>query len=114
VQIVEICKRVDATPSYVPVADICNRLFFVPPPRGVSLAAHDRRKILELIDTINSRLINVSEDQLKDIRQIILVAGTARKALAIRYLLSRPKKDRLSIRILCTDQASAKLILDSS
>ncbi len=66
----------------------------------------------ELIDSINSRLVNVKMPHLRSIQMISLVAGTWKKAGVIHTLLSPPAdQSRLSIRSLCTDDETAVEIL---
>jgi len=96
--------------EYCPVADICNRLFLVRPPRA--LGDEDMRIIDEdidgLIDEINACLLTVTKTQLSEAGKILLVAGTPRKVQAIHALLNH----RIAkIHVLCTDVEAAKLLL---
>jgi DNA-binding transcriptional regulator LsrR (DeoR family) len=92
---------------YCPVGDICNRLFYVSPPKRVKIPDQDEIKIKELIGKINEVLLTISEDQLHQIGTIMLVAGGIIKAPAIRQLLDSQYK----IRILCTDKRTAEEII---
>jgi len=93
---------------YVPVADVCNRLFYVKPPPDVSINLEREKQIKALIDRINDKLLCTSEEQLKDIKQLMLVAGTLKKAQAIKQLLEEGK---YNIRIICVDEEAAEAIL---
>jgi DNA-binding transcriptional regulator LsrR (DeoR family) len=93
---------------YVPVGDICNRLFYVRPPAEVKISKEQERQICELIARLNEKLLTATEDQLGQIKQLILVAGTLMKALAIKQLL---EEDKVHIRILCVDKEVAEEIL---
>ena len=53
----------------------------------------------------------MSEEDLRQVPAIFLVAGGTRKAAAIRQQLN---DEHLAIRILATDLATAKVILDDS
>ena len=113
-QLVKICDIISGagTPFYCPVADIANRLFFVPPPDGVRLPSglgKDtlERKVKSLIDDINSRLVTVRGAQLHQIAHIMLVAGSRRKAGAVRQLLL----DQYPLRFVCVDQQLATELL---
>jgi hypothetical protein len=94
--------------DYCPVGDICNNLFFVTPPRHVRLNAGEEEDIRSIIKEINSKLLNIDDEQLRQIEHLMMVAGTAQKALAIRELLVHRG---YKIRILCTDIEAAKSIL---
>jgi hypothetical protein len=93
---------------YVPVADVCNRLFYVNPPAGISISAEKQKQIKALIQNINEKLLCPSEEGLSDIKQLMLVAGTLKKAQAIKQLL---EEDKYKIRIICVDQEAAEAIL---
>jgi len=103
----EIGKKFQGT-HYCPAADIGNSLFFVRPPKSVSLAPGDESLIRDKIDKINSLLLNVSKQQLQSIDSLILVAGTKKKTLAIQELLTSRE---YQIRYLYTDSQTAKTIL---
>jgi len=102
--------------TYCPVADVCNRLYFIDPPRNVSIGNGPKKSIRNLIAQINDRLLNISEEQLAMIGGLLLVAGTREKALAIRSLLegSELPQPRVRVRVLCTDVPTAELILRSA
>jgi DNA-binding transcriptional regulator LsrR (DeoR family) len=93
---------------YVPVADVCNRLFYVKPPPDITINSEREKQIKALIDRINDKLLCASEEQLKDIKQLMLVAGTLKKAQAIKQLLEEGK---YNIRIICVDEEAAEAIL---
>lgn len=93
---------------YVPVGDVCNRLFYVRPPAEVKISSEQERQILSHIKNINDKLLTATEEQLSQITQLILIAGTLRKALAVKQLL---EEDTYRIRILCVDKEAAEEIL---
>ncbi|MBU2515502.1 hypothetical protein KJ966_29650 [bacterium] len=101
---------------YYPVGDICNKLFLSDySPR---LKENIRKKIEKkvkkikgLIDTVNDRIIAVSEDQLGMIKYVLAVAGgNSVKFNAIWTILMRPKLYKVSplIHVLCTDSETAQ------
>jgi DNA-binding transcriptional regulator LsrR (DeoR family) len=106
-KLIGICRS-GSNDFYCPVADICNNLFFVPPPPEVKVSLETITSIRKLIDTINKQLVNISEEQLRQIQNIILVAGGIQKACAVRELLMN---DSYHILFLCTDGATAREIL---
>ena len=105
---VERSKGVDSR-IYCPVADIANCLFYVQPPPGANIKNDTQREIERLVGKINDQLLNVNRQQLQQVGQIMLVAGTPKKAVAIRRLLD---DDRYNIRFLCTDRDTAEQILN--
>jgi DNA-binding transcriptional regulator LsrR (DeoR family) len=109
-ELVSLSKKISAgtDDTYCPVADISNNLFFVRPPSGVSIQTKSEHRIRELISSINPRLLNVPEAVLKETGTILLVAGTKKKALAIRELLT---SEPYRIRFLCTDRDAAEIVL---
>lgn len=109
--LIQLCSSLQYPPQwqwYVPVGDVCNRLFYVKPPAEVKISDEQRRQILARITSINDRLLTATEAQLSEITQLILIAGTLRKALAVKQLL---EEDKYNIRILCVDQEAAEEIL---
>jgi len=112
-QLVELVKAVRTRPGarnahYCPVADIANCLFFVDPPDGFTLDPGERRALKSGIKGLNARLLTLRTEQLRGIDNIMLVAGTPKKALAIRQLLTRGE---LNISTLCVDDKAARIIL---
>lgn len=105
---IEELSRYSSISTYVPVADICNRLFYVRPPTGVRISKEQETQIVALIEGINDKLLTATDVQLSQIRRLILVAGTQKKALAIKQLL---EEDKFNIRIVCMDQSAAEEIL---
>ncbi|HJQ30539.1 MAG TPA: sugar-binding domain-containing protein [Pyrinomonadaceae bacterium] len=95
-------------PWYVPVGDICNRLFYVRPPEEVKVTRDQEGQIVQSIQKINEKLLTASEEQLAQIKELILIAGTLKKAPAIKQLL---EEDKYNIRVLCTDKEAATEIL---
>lgn len=106
IALVELCKKYTRTsPSYCPIGDICNRLFLIPDPEQ-GLQGKPEEDIDNLVKKINSRLINVEIEQLSQIRNIILIAGTAVKAIALRHIL-KLGDPKFNIRMLYTDSTAA-------
>lgn len=101
-------KMVEEKFGYCPVGDISNRLFYVKPRSGIVIS--EEGTILKLINKINAHLFTVREEQLAQ-TDIILVAGSKKKAPAIRQLLMEKK---YRIRHLCVDQPTAEEILDQN
>ena len=99
------------TPVYSPVADVVYRLFYVYPPRGVAIPQNKVKDMLCLIAEINERLVTVPTERLQETKLLMLVAGTRRKALAIRALLT---EYTYPVRILCTDEEAAMIILSEN
>lgn len=98
-------KLVDtsSTESYVPCADVCNRLFWVGPPKGTLVPKE--AELRKLIDEINSRLCAVSLDHLKStIHGVWIAAGSPRKAHALLQLL----EEGLRVNALCIDSTLAE------
>jgi DNA-binding transcriptional regulator LsrR (DeoR family) len=108
---IEELSRYSPVSTYVPVADICNRLFFVRPPTGVRITKEQETQIVHLIARINEKLLTATEEQLGQIKRLILVAGTQKKALAIKQLL---EEDKFNIRIVCMDRSAAAEVITSS
>jgi DNA-binding transcriptional regulator LsrR (DeoR family) len=105
-ELVELCDAVNGrSDGYHPVADICNNLLFVEPPAGVTVA---KAAIETLIDTINSRLLNISPVQLQQVGAIILCAATPKKAQAVKQLLLT---NRYNVKLLCIDDSIAHELL---
>jgi hypothetical protein len=108
-RLVELDKTIEKSDvPYVPVADICNRLFYVKPPEGIKIEAEVEEKINGYIKSINEKLLTAKKEQLQQIGTLILIAGTRKKGYAIRQLL----EDReYKIRRMCVDEEAASLIL---
>jgi len=96
---------------YCPVADVCNRLYYIDPSRGM-LPDSTKRNILTLISHINEQLLTINEEQLRMIGGLLLVAGTRDKAMAIRSLLEDSESPRVRLQVVCIDAPTAELILN--
>jgi DNA-binding transcriptional regulator LsrR (DeoR family) len=98
------------TEDYSPVADTSNYLFFVDPAiAGKQIPPDKVGQIHALITEINGTLLNIREHQFQTIPTLALVAGTKRKACAIRALLNNAN---FNVRILCTDKEAALRLID--
>ena len=100
--------RTAAKSTFSPVGDICHKLFYIQPPADLRIDRQKENQIRGAIDKVNERLLHISDSQLRDAKSIVLVAGTERKALAIRELL---KANVYKIRYLCTDKKTAARLL---
>lgn len=141
----------DAHPGYWAAAEISGRYFFVEPPKGVNFIELDdtpktdveamkkagkpverktrrisieklRQEFNEIIRNLNLWLLNPTFDQLSEIQNVMLAAGTPAKALAIRTLLLHCSGHETSpdngehlppIRCLCVDDTTALAILEA-
>lgn len=97
------------SPTLSPVADICHNLLLVPPPPEAGASKRLAEMVQKRITAINRKkpFITVSEDRLKEIENLMLVAGGLKKAGSIRLLLQR----RYPITLLCTDHITARELL---
>jgi DNA-binding transcriptional regulator LsrR (DeoR family) len=102
---------------YFPVADICHRLLFIDPPNEFTLATGEEDHLRSLINKVNTNMLTVTKRQLNKINNVVLIAGTEEKSIAIQRLLERndPTKNKNKecpvIRTLCTDEATADRLL---
>jgi DNA-binding transcriptional regulator LsrR (DeoR family) len=119
VELVKLCeKQASAWENAAQVADMSNHLIYIPAGQKTE---SDRRKqkesdkaqreIIRLIQEINEAMITIQSEQLSQIKNLILVAGTEKKFRAIKELLTNPK---YHVRYLCTDEAAAVRILDTT
>jgi hypothetical protein len=100
----------DRYEKWVPVCDTANLLIWVPPPKDfpkVPDQATVSRIKEDLLPEVNARLLTVTEEQLKSVPSLVLVAGSVQKAPAI-YKWMRDFK----IRYLCTDSSAAERLLE--
>jgi DNA-binding transcriptional regulator LsrR (DeoR family) len=95
---------------YLPVADLCTRLFVVPPPLDMDpkLKRLVEDDIFGLVNVINTHLLTATKTQLQKVKNVILVAGTLNKARAILSLLQHPVA---RIDTLCTDSDVAHALI---
>jgi DNA-binding transcriptional regulator LsrR (DeoR family) len=109
----EITQTYRGKIPYCPVADICNRLLVVPPPKDLTLALRRQvsGEVERLVGKINAHLITATKTQLSRVGNVILVAGTAIKARAILSLLQH---DVAKVHTLCTDSEVAEALLELS
>ena len=117
--LVDFCKDIEneakaMRKEYVPIGDICNRLFFVPPPTSLSKKIKDKigKKQVEIeqcIENVNKLLVAVTEEQLKKAKSIYLIAGTGKKGFAIKKCID---KYRENIELLCIDKEAALVIAE--
>src|SRR5262249_7109864 len=98
--------------GYYPCADICNRFFFVEPPPNIRVEKRERDALMECIEHINDRVLTVTKTQLSKVRDLVLIAGTTQKALAVRRLLENPFTVKLNFGLLCTDAKTARYLLE--
>jgi DNA-binding transcriptional regulator LsrR (DeoR family) len=116
-KLIMICDRWRGpTSAYWPVADVCNHLFYLPPPKSIRMPEDTHREIIQLIADVNGRLLNVRADQLETIQHVVLVAGARKKAAAIGRLLSGDNSvpdgiPKMRIEFLCTDSRTAEELI---
>ncbi len=110
-ELAELARLCDqcSSPVLSPVADICHNLLSVEPPPDARDSQHLAQRVRDCIAVINRkrRFITISEDRLKEIENIMLVAGGPKKAGSIRLLLQRG----YPITLLCTDHITAQQLL---
>jgi len=114
-----LCQRysrnIGELEPYFPVAEVAHNLFFVPDRTGrTTISKSDRSEFEDLITAINENLFSPSLADLGRMEALILIAGTALKAGAIRHLLTAIKSDGSNIyplRFICTDHETAELVL---
>lgn len=107
----EVTEGYQRAIPYCPVADVCNRLFVVPPPADLDAAARKlvNGKIERLVRKINSHLITATKTQLSQVNNVVLVAGALIKARAILSLLEHSVA---KVDTLCTDSRVAQALLE--
>lgn len=111
--LVECCKNIEKhveVENYCACGDFCHQLFFINPPNNKAVAKGLRDNIDRLISQINSMTLTAGAAQLQSIDNIIVVAGTARKAFALMELLDSGK---YGIHYLCTDSSAARAMLNT-
>jgi DNA-binding transcriptional regulator LsrR (DeoR family) len=94
-----------AVDNYIPCADMCNCMIWIPPPKGV-VVKHEVA-IRSLIEKINSYLCVIPFERLLLVRGCWIAAGTARKASALHHCLERG----LRVNGLCVDTSLAEELL---
>ncbi len=105
--LIDLCAKYSSTSAYYcPVGDVCNYLHYFKPPKGVPISARHVATITTHIEQINKRLLAIDRNGLKNIQALVLVAGTVRKAWAIRTVLAN-----YAVRLLCTDKETAVTML---
>ncbi len=103
------------SPTWFPVVDVCNRLHYLPPPETIDVSGEMRVAELEaLVQKTNRRLLTITDEQLQEIPNILLIAGTERKASAVQSLLAkgRGQTPRYNISFLATDARTAMSLLE--
>ena len=110
-KVVKLTKKLSSCEHhYVPVADVANRLYPIEPPFDLKHQFRPELNELKgLIKKINTHLLTVRIRQLARIRNIMVVAGTPNKARAIHRFLNC---EVTKVRTLCTNLATAQLILE--
>jgi DNA-binding transcriptional regulator LsrR (DeoR family) len=94
--------------NYIPCADMCNCMLWIPPPKGTTVSNEGR--IRKLIDEINAKLYVIPFDNLLRVPSCWLAVGTAKKAHALHHCLQRG----LRVNSLCVDTTLAKELLKLS
>jgi DNA-binding transcriptional regulator LsrR (DeoR family) len=98
----------DCDGNYIPCADMCNCLIWVPPPKD--MVVKNELEIRKLIELINTRLCVIPFEQLLKVRSCWIAAGTAKKARALHHCLAQG----LQINGLCVDTTLATELLQVS
>jgi hypothetical protein len=104
-QDLKILVKAASSDNYIPCADMCNYLLYIPPPKG--LQNHKELEIQKLIDKINARLFVIPFESLLKVKGCWLAVGTAKKAHALDYCLRRG----LRVSGLCIDKTLAEELL---
>ena len=81
---------------------------------SIEIDSEDKLKIEKLITNINNRLLTLSENQLKQVGGLCIVAGTLEKMGVIREMLLRSKRGAINIQAISIDEDTAKRILETS
>lgn len=93
---------------YHPVADLCNRLFFVPPFKDAAMFSKDISALEAAIADVNDRLVTVSMSALCATSTTVIIAGGQDKGYSIRGALSHLDRHVE----LFTDVAAARVALN--
>ncbi|MBN1550392.1 hypothetical protein JW979_02935 [bacterium] len=120
-------QKIIGDKGYCPVGDICNRLFFVPPPPIINNLIESNiekynklsNEIKRIIKTLNELIVSVTTKQLDMIDTVVAIAGGKFKLHAISESISRKRKYPIKsnnigmplINILCTDNITAGNLL---
>ena len=91
---------------------VFNHFIFIPPLKTVKMSAADATGFKALLDTLNERLVTISNAEIQQIETLMLIAGSEAKAPAIEYLLDNDMP--FQVRWVCTDDVAAKRILQSA
>jgi hypothetical protein len=100
--------------GYIVVGIWCLRLFYVEPPGGLEIKEEEKRRIKDLIKTVNERLIAVDDNRLSLVNLIVAIGGGPKEHLAVWGALQKmneKKKDKRLIDVLCTDEMAAKKLI---
>jgi DNA-binding transcriptional regulator LsrR (DeoR family) len=125
-----ICRRFSEKHNYIPVSDICDRLFWVP---GRDEEPDMRARAKPLIQKINDRVMGVETGlppgpsevrpsvryplggSLDQAKRVVVVAGGALKVKGLAHLLNhRRPRGRRFMDVLITDTATARELLEHS
>jgi DNA-binding transcriptional regulator LsrR (DeoR family) len=122
-QLRRICARFREIHGYIPISDVCDRLFWVPED-GESPDL--RNEAASLIETVNSHLLTVETGlgpsppprrptrpaSLDQVREVVLVAGGQYKTRAIYRLLCHKSPNKRSFAdTLVTDVGTAEALI---
>jgi DNA-binding transcriptional regulator LsrR (DeoR family) len=100
-----LCDRFSRK-DYCPVADVAHHLIFIKPSDPKWVPQEKQEQIQRLIKSVNDKTLTIGAKHLSKIRGGILLAGTVRKAAAVRHFLQAPY-----VRYLCTDVQLAAHVL---
>jgi len=99
-------------PDYYPVADVCGRMFLVPPsshirPQDQTFIKTEVEPLIEQLN--NDHLLTVTKTQLRLVTQLVmLIAPTKQKSAGLHFLLNHP---HLRVDVLVTDTAGASALI---
>jgi len=97
--------------KYCPVGDIGYRLFYIDPPnKKLSLPKDTIKRLKQLINLLNDRIMCINEEQLRMITRVTVVGGGPIKVNAIWQVLKSTGTTPL-VHELCTDEKTAQSLL---
>jgi len=100
--------------GYIPVGDVCNRLFFIPPPNGEEKLTSTTRELVKKIEgeieEINDHLLTIEFKQLEMVNTVIAVAGGKNKRHALFHLLTDFEPNGI-VDVLVTDKDTAEYLI---
>lgn len=97
--------------GYVPLADLCNRFFVVNAPKGtkhIQKTDNITKDLTKLVnEKINPKLMTVPKTMLRHVPRNVLIAGTSKKAHAVRTMIERKY---VKFKFICINSDIADLL----